>query len=85
MPRPSKKADDKAKGVIPPPTMVIPPVIAGLAPPVNPSVGPRVVDNESFMRVRDSVTLYFTTSFHPRSSPACHELLALDRRLTLCM
>ncbi|EJP70891.1 hypothetical protein NHJ13051_002104 [Beauveria bassiana] len=61
MPRPSKKADDKAKGVIPPPTMVIPPVIAGLAPPVNPSVGPRVVDNESFMRVRDSAVNRLST------------------------
>ncbi|OAA62105.1 high mobility group protein [Cordyceps fumosorosea ARSEF 2679] len=61
MPRPAKKADDKLKGVIPATTMVMPPVIAGLVPPVNPSAGPRVVDNESFLRVRDSAVSRLST------------------------
>ncbi|OAQ96103.1 hypothetical protein LLEC1_08067 [Akanthomyces lecanii] len=54
MPRPAKKADDKPKVPIPATTMVIPPVIAGIPPPMNPGAGPRIVEAESFMRVRDA-------------------------------
>lgn len=55
MPRPPKKAaDDKSKAA-PAPAMVVPPVLAGL-PAGNPLGAPRVVDNDSFLRVRDSVS-----------------------------
>ncbi|PHH74139.1 hypothetical protein CDD83_4617 [Cordyceps sp. RAO-2017] len=66
MPRPAKKADDKAKVPVvaaapaPAPTMVPPPTAAVMpAPPVPvgapvPMLSTRVVDNDSFMRVRDS-------------------------------
>lgn len=66
MPRPPKKsAEEKAKAlpvaVVPPPTMVPAPVVGGLHPAVVPApvvsgVPQRVVDNDSFLRVRDSVS-----------------------------
>lgn len=69
MPRPPKKsAEEKAKAlpvaVVPPPTMVPAPVVGGLHPAVVPApvvsgVPQRVVDNDSFLRVRDSVSFYF--------------------------
>ena len=75
MPRPSKKAaEEKAKaavGVGIPPPMVMPtlanPVIMPPAPIGMPGamggiMPPRVVDNDSFMRVRDSVS--FDLHFH---------------------
>ncbi|TFB02320.1 hypothetical protein CCMA1212_005645 [Trichoderma ghanense] len=70
MPRPPKKsAEDKAKlpvAVVPPPTMVPAPVVAGLHPTVAvpgpvPGVPQRVVDNDSFLRVRDSAVGRLTT------------------------
>lgn len=70
MPRPPKKsAEDKAKlpvAVVPPPTMVPAPVVAGLHPGVAvpgpvPGVPQRVVDNDSFLRVRDSAVGRLTT------------------------
>ena len=57
MPRPPKKAaDDKSK--VPAPAMVVPPVMGGGVPTAstNPLGAPRVVDNDSFLRVRDSVS-----------------------------
>ncbi|GJN70304.1 high mobility group protein [Purpureocillium lilacinum] len=59
MPRPSKKADDKAKvPVVPAPTMVHPPVGMMPVPPVPvglaAGVPTRLVDPDSFLRVRDS-------------------------------
>jgi len=61
MPRPSKKADDKAKvPVVPAPTMVHPPVGMMPVPPVPvglaAGVPTRLVDPDSFLRVRDSVS-----------------------------
>lgn len=60
MPRPSKKsADDKARSIIGAPTMVVPPIMAGIPPPVNVNTDngpPRAVDSDSFLRVRDSVS-----------------------------
>ncbi|KAK3180886.1 hypothetical protein K4F52_007844 [Lecanicillium sp. MT-2017a] len=53
MPRPPKKAADDKSKVAPAPAMVVPPVLAGL-PAGNPLGAPRVVDNDSFLRVRDS-------------------------------
>lgn len=68
MPRPPKKsAEEKAKAlpvaVVPPPTMVPAPVVGGLHPAVVPApvvsgVPQRVVDNDSFIRVRDSVSFH---------------------------
>ncbi|KAJ6790126.1 hypothetical protein PWT90_10812 [Aphanocladium album] len=60
MPRVSKKAEEKAKAAIPAPTMVVPPVL-GIQPPVNTGNGPRVVDNDSFLRVRDSAVSRLAT------------------------
>ncbi|KAL6701713.1 hypothetical protein J3F84DRAFT_14693 [Trichoderma pleuroticola] len=68
MPRPPKKSvEEKAKlpvAVVPPPTMVPAPVVAGLHPAVPgpvPGVPQRVVDNDSFLRVRDSAVGRLTT------------------------
>lgn len=70
MPRPPKKtAEEKAAklpvAAVPPPTMVPAPVVTGLHPaapvPVS-GVPSRVVDNDSFLRVRDSVSFIFTSS-----------------------
>ncbi|KAM0259952.1 hypothetical protein ACHAQJ_003045 [Trichoderma viride] len=70
MPRPPKKSvEDKAKlqpvAVVPPPTMVPAPVVTGLHPAVVPApvsgVPQRVVDNDSFLRVRDSAVGRLTT------------------------
>ncbi|KAK5992655.1 hypothetical protein PT974_06070 [Cladobotryum mycophilum] len=72
MPRqPKKSVEDKAKAmpvvaaVVPPPTMVPAPIVTGLhpAPPVAvaPGVPQRVVDNDSFLRVRDSAVGRLTT------------------------
>ncbi|UKZ90609.1 uncharacterized protein TrAFT101_005615 [Trichoderma asperellum] len=71
MPRPPKKsAEEKAKAlpvaVVPPPTMVPAPVVGGLHPAVVPApvvsgVPQRVVDNDSFLRVRDSAVGRLTT------------------------
>lgn len=67
MPRPAKKADDKAKvpgAAAPVPTMVPPPT-AGVIPPspvpvpAQMAMPTRVVDTDSFMRVRDSVSWAF--------------------------
>lgn len=57
MPRQTKKADDKKVAVAPAPTM-IPAPTAGVIPqpPIPIGVTQRVVDNESFLRVRDSVS-----------------------------
>ncbi|UKZ49038.1 hypothetical protein TrVGV298_003276 [Trichoderma virens] len=69
MPRPPKKSvEEKAKvlpvAVVPPPTMVPAPVVTGLHPAVPgpvPGVPQRVVDNDSFLRVRDSAVGRLTT------------------------
>ncbi|KAF3063372.1 hypothetical protein V8C43DRAFT_277275 [Trichoderma afarasin] len=70
MPRPPKKSvEEKAKAlpvaVVPPPTMVPAPVVAGLHPAAVPGPVPgvpqRVVDNDSFLRVRDSAVGRLTT------------------------
>ncbi|KHN98917.1 high mobility group protein [Metarhizium album ARSEF 1941] len=55
MPRQTKKADDKKVAVAPAPTM-IPAPTAGVIPqpPIPIGVTQRVIDNESFLRVRDS-------------------------------
>lgn len=67
MPRPPKKSAEEKKAlpiaIVPPPTMVPAPVVAGLHPAVVPApvvsgVPQRVVDNDSFLRVRDSVSFY---------------------------
>lgn len=66
MPRPSKKAaEEKAKAAaIQAPTMVVPPIVAGIPPP-NVGNGPRTVDNDAFLRVRDSVSSFlFSCIFH---------------------
>lgn len=73
MPRPAKKADDKAKVPVvaaPLPTMVPPPAPAGAIPPSPAPAGPhmamptRVVDIDSFLIVRDSVSSRFP-HLHP--------------------
>lgn len=65
MPRPPKKsAEEKAKAlpiaIVSPPTMVPAPVVglhsAVVPAPVVTGVPQRVVDNDSFLRVRDSVS-----------------------------
>lgn len=68
MPRQNKKADDKKVAVAPAPTM-IPAPTAGVIPqpPIPIGVNQRVVDNESFLRVRDSVS--FINSFPSLVSP----------------
>ncbi|KAK9443197.1 high mobility group protein [Metarhizium brunneum] len=62
MPRQTKKADDKKVAVAPAPTM-IPAPTAGVIPqpPIPIGVTQRVVDNESFLRVRDSAVGRLTT------------------------
>ncbi|OAA48528.1 high mobility group protein [Metarhizium rileyi] len=62
MPRQTKKADDKKVAVAPAPTM-IPAPTAGIIPqpPIPIGVPQRVVDNESFLRVRDSAVGRLTT------------------------
>lgn len=82
MPRPPKKSvEDKAKlpvAVVPPPTMVPAPVVTGLHPAVPgpvPGVPQRVVDNDSFLRVRDSVSpaqlVYPSSAFLSVIFPRC--------------
>ncbi len=90
MPRPAKKAEDKAKVPIPATTMVIPPVIAGIPPPVNPGNGPRIVEAESFMRVRDAVSsfifsLQLCISACPLLPLSCLARVGLAQHLRLCM
>ncbi|KJZ71620.1 hypothetical protein HIM_09014 [Hirsutella minnesotensis 3608] len=69
MPRPAKKADDKAKAPVvaaPAPVMAPPPPAANVMAPQVPMAAhmgmpPRVVDNESFLRVRDLAIHSLTT------------------------
>lgn len=63
MPRQPKKADDKKAAVAVAPAPMIPAPTAGVIPqpPIPIGVTQRVVDNESFLRVRDSVSR--TSSF----------------------
>lgn len=58
MPRQSKKADDKSKVAVAPAPTMVPAPTAGVIPqpPIPVGVSQRVVDNESFLRVRDSVS-----------------------------
>ena len=89
MPRPPKKADAAKAAVIsaPLPTMVPPPT-AGLIPappmPLGAPIPTRIVDNDSFLRVRDSVSLYFCyVSYHPLPPPIisdCAPKLGWSRR-----
>lgn len=88
MPRPSKKVDDKVKvPVVPAPTMVhpppagvipAPPIPVGMAAPIP----ARVIDPESFVRVRESVSFGpFFFFFFPlaRAQSVCAHTRALFR------
>lgn len=81
MPRPPKKADAAKVAVVaaPAPTMVPPPTTGVIPAPPIPLGAPvptRVVDNDSFLRVRDSVSFSFPCISHPVFPSLC--------RLPLC-